>query len=157
MTVQLKPLKPSASTPAYTLSSQPANTSIFDLKTAYASQHSLDAAKLKLLRNKKPVADSKSLHDVLADGGEAEKNATVEFSIMVMPGAVLEKKAAVDDKMDVDAAPVAQGPSGAEVLGGEEFWTDLRGFLLQRIRDEGESEKLVGVFRNAWESSVAKP
>lgn len=75
---------------------------------------------------------------------------------MVMPGAVLEKKAQ-DDKMDVEPAPVAQGPSGAEVLGSQEFWTDLKGFLLQRIRDEGESEKLVDVFRGAWESSVAKP
>lgn len=166
LTVTMKPTKPSY--PTVTLPSQTSSTSVYDLKSAYASQAgALDTTKIKLLRAKKPVADSKSIGDLLAEGGDegtAEKNPTkevvVEFSVMVMAGAgpaAAASPAVEKDKMDVDAAPVAQGPSGEELLKGDEFWSDLKGFLMQRIRDEGESDKLVKVFRGAWESSSTRP
>jgi hypothetical protein len=48
--------------------------------------------------------------------------------------------------------PVAQGESGAALLKGEEFWSDLKGFLTQRLRNEEQGEKVYGVFRKAWEA-----
>ncbi|KAF2095219.1 hypothetical protein NA57DRAFT_59958 [Rhizodiscina lignyota] len=169
LTVTLKPMK--AGNPTITLPSQAPTTSVYDLKTAYATQAGgLDTSKIKILRSRKPVPDSKSLADVLAEGGGAEgtsekdlaKEIVVEFSVMLMPGAAaVTSPVSEKDKMDIDstapAAPVAQGASGVEVLKAEEFWGDLKGFLMQRIRDEGESEKLVKVFRGAWESSTARP
>jgi len=52
---------------------------------------------------------------------------------------------------------VAQGASGVEVLRTEAFWEDLKGFLVQRLRDEGEGERLAGVFKQAWESGDSRP
>ncbi|KAK4165031.1 cell-cycle control medial ring component [Cladorrhinum sp. PSN259] len=59
-----------------------------------------------------------------------------------------------DDKMDVEetravAAPVvAPGEiSGEEVLKTEEFWSDLRGFLEQRTKDEKVAKELVEKWR----------
>lgn len=49
------------------------------------------------------------------------------------------------------AAPVAQGLSGEGVLATGEFWEDLKGFLQQRVRDEGVAGEALGVFRGAWE------
>lgn len=46
---------------------------------------------------------------------------------------------------------VAQGPSGKEVVASDEFWEDLRGFVVQRIKDEKEGERLVAIFRKAWD------
>jgi hypothetical protein len=48
---------------------------------------------------------------------------------------------------------VAQGTSGAAVLKSKEFWDDLEGFLLQRVRDEGEAAKLAKLFKSSWEKS----
>ena len=48
-----------------------------------------------------------------------------------------------------ESIPVAQGISGKEVLETEQFWSDLKGFLVQRIKDEKEGERLAGVFRKA--------
>ena len=47
--------------------------------------------------------------------------------------------------------PAAKGPGAKEDVVSEEFWEDLRGFVLQRIRNEKEAERLVGVFKAAWE------
>ena len=48
------------------------------------------------------------------------------------------------------AGAAAQGPSGKEVV-NDEFWTDLQAFVVQRIRDEAEGKRLVGIFKGAWE------
>lgn len=55
--------------------------------------------------------------------------------------------------------PVVQpgGMSGKVVLATDGFWTDLEGFLEQRLKDADEAKKLSGVFRRAWESSEATP
>lgn len=91
----------------------------------------------------------------------------VEFSVMVMGGAVptpvtsppavapseVEKGlAGVGKEVGEGAGFVAQGPSGKEVVGSDVFWVDLHDFVVQRIRDEKEGERLVGVFKKAWES-----
>jgi hypothetical protein len=124
-----------------TLKSQLPTTSILDLKTSITSQTSIPTDKLRILYHKKPVPDSKVLKDVV---GEDETK--VEFSIMVLGGAASVKKG--DEEV---IPPVAQGVSGVEALASEEFWGDLKGFLVQRLRNEGEGDKVFGVFRKAWD------
>ena len=142
----------------------PGSTSVYDLKTAYASQTGIPAAKIKILFKKKPVTDSKTVSEV-AGGNVAGE---VEFSVMVLGGAgagaagspavgspVQSPPAVAPSEEDKGLAgqpgtSVAQGPSGKDVV-NEEFWSDLKGFLLQRIRDEKEGERMFGAFKSAWE------
>lgn len=135
------------------ITSQPLNTSILDIKTAIAEQASLLADKIKVLHKKKPVADSKVLKELLG-----EDDVSVEFSVMVLGGAAAAVAAAVPAaspavkaELPVEGANPAQGTSGEAVLATDEFWTDLRGFLLQRIRDEKITEDLFGKFLSSWE------
>ena len=121
-----------------------------------------------MLYNKKPCADSKSIKDVLGDESIPDE---LEFGIMIMGAAAanvegnsettektlweksVEGKTSEGneaDKMDVDTAPVAQGPSGDEVLDSEEFWGDLRGFLSQRLKDDGKAQEVAETFRASW-------
>jgi hypothetical protein len=128
------------------LKSQSPLTSILDLKTEVSSQSSIPVDKIRILHKKKPMGDAKVLKDVVG-----EDETSVEFSVMVMGGAASVKK-------EVDAvatAPAAQGPSRTEVLGTGEFWEDLKGFLTQRLKDQGEGERVYGLFRKAWEASGA--
>ncbi|EJT72019.1 hypothetical protein GGTG_11267 [Gaeumannomyces tritici R3-111a-1] len=134
------------------LTSQPLGTSVLDVRTAAAAQAGLRADKVKLLHKKKPVADSKVLRDLVA----ADDETLVEFSVMVLGGAAAaipkaEEDAAAADQASPAAAPTAQGVSGAEAVQSEEFWVDLRGFLLQRVRDETYVDELSSTFRKAWE------
>lgn len=133
------------------LTSQPLNTSILDIKTAVAEQASLLADKIKVLHKKKPVADSKVLKELLG-----EDDVSIEFSVMVLGGAaaaaaVPATSPAANAEQPIEAANPAQGTSGEAVLATDEFWTDLRGFLLQRIRDEKITEDLFGKFLSSWE------
>lgn len=136
------------------LTSQPLNTSILDVKNAVVEQAGIAADKIKVLHKKKPVADSKVLKDLLGD-----EEMSVDFSVMIIGGAAAVGSAgpaaAAGEKEEVAAAVAnpAQGPSGDAVLQTDEFWTDLRGFLLQRIRDEKITEELFGKFLSSWESS----
>ena len=50
----------------------------------------------------------------------------------------------------------AQGPSGKDVVDSE-FWDDLKGFVVQRIRDEAEGERMAAFFKAAYESHNAVP
>ncbi|KAF1953139.1 hypothetical protein CC80DRAFT_478098 [Byssothecium circinans] len=159
ITITLKPMKPTTPTiPVPNISA--AKTSIYDLKTSYATSTSLPAAKIKILYKKKPVADSKTVAEVIGtDAGDE-----VEFGVMVMGGAVptpvtsppavapTEAEKGLVSGEKVEGGPAAQGPSGKEVVAGDAFWDDLKGFLVQRIRDEKEGERLVGVFKGAWEN-----
>ncbi|KAH8907213.1 hypothetical protein BR93DRAFT_686399 [Coniochaeta sp. PMI_546] len=152
------------------LTSQPPTTSVLDIKNAVSQKTGLPLDKMRLLVRKKPVADSKILKELLASPEER----TVEFSVMVLGGAAsLAAAAAADaaggagnadkpagDMGAEDKAPggngeedrhVAVGLSGTDVLKTDEFWTDLGGFLQQRIRDEKAAGEVVGVFRGAWE------
>lgn len=112
-------------------------------------------AKIKLLFRKKPVGDSKVLKDLL-DGGEAGGEGGVELGVMVLGGgSVLPKVAAVvkgeeTQVQQQEAEAVVEKKEG--VLATGEFWEDLRGFLLQRVKDEGVAQEALGVFRAAWEA-----
>jgi ubiquitin-like protein 4 len=130
------------------LSSQSPNTSILDVKTAVSSETTIPVDKIKVLHKKKPVADSKVLKDLLG-----EDETSVEFSVMVLGGAAAAASAAPKaEDAPAGATPTAQGTSGEAVLQTDAFWTDLRGFLSQRIRDEKITEELFGKFLSSWES-----
>lgn len=165
LSISLKPMK--STFPTVPLSNiEAAKTSIFDLKSQYATQSSIPAAKIKILYKKKPVTDSKTVGEVIGQDAGGE----VEFGVMIMGGATASPAAAATpvtsppavapseaDKglagASVDGGPAAQGPSGKEVVATEEFWSDLKGFIMQRTRDETEAERLAKIFRGAWESS----
>ncbi|KAK4190251.1 cell-cycle control medial ring component [Podospora australis] len=131
-------------------------TSALDIKHAVAAQTGIPLAKIKVLYNKKPVGDSKTIKDVLA----GEVKGEVEFGLMIMGGAASlpaqppkpEVQEGGDNKMEVDTQPVAAPgqASGKEVLDSEEFWGDLEGFLQQRVRDEKVAREAVEKFRGAW-------
>lgn len=136
------------------LSSQPLNTSILDVKASVSSETTIPVDKIKLLHKKKPVADSKVLKDLLR-----EDETSVEFSVMVLGGAAAAAPPGPKTEQDpaaaaaaADAASTAQGTSGEAVLQTDAFWTDLRGFLSQRIRDEKITEELFGKFLSSWEA-----
>lgn len=133
------------------LSSQPLNTSILDVKTSVSSETTIPVDKIKVLHKKKPVADSKVLKDLLG-----EDETSVEFSVMVLGGAAAVASPAPKNEDDpaaaANTASTAQGTSGEAVLQTDAFWTDLRGFLSQRIRDEKITEELFGKFLSSWES-----
>ncbi|KIW09597.1 uncharacterized protein PV09_00466 [Verruconis gallopava] len=149
ITVSLKNSK--SPTASYTLESQPLTCSVFDLKSAYAVKSGAPIDKIKLLYNKKPTTDSKTLKDLLGDTAESTKE--VEFTVMVMGGipAGVSPRIQSPELATESVAPAAQGVSGADVLKEEEFWRDLHGFLQQRIRDESEALRLSSLFRSAWQ------
>ncbi|KAI0424680.1 cell-cycle control medial ring component-domain-containing protein [Xylaria sp. FL1042] len=128
------------------LSSQTLNTSIHDIKTYVAKETSIAEGKIKILHKKKPIPDSKVLKDLVG-----EDDTAVEFSVMVMGGASAVAAAAPVEKHDAQGE-VAQGLSGAGVLETQEFWADLKGFLLQRIRDEQLAADLTSTFQEAWKA-----
>ena len=84
------------------------------------------------------MPDSRVLKEV---AGEDEKK--LELGVMVIGGA-----AAVRGGEEEVIPPVA---SSVEEL-GEEFWKDLKGFLVQRLKNEEVGEKAFGVFKQAWDS-----
>lgn len=136
------------------LQRQALSTSIFDIKTAYAKETNGAVDKTRLLYNKKPVPDSKTLKDVIGSSTDKE----IAFTVMVMGGGataappVTAAKSGTTDT-EMAEAPASEPLEGAAALNSQEFWTDLKGFLLQRIRDESEAEKVTAVFKKAWQSS----
>ncbi|RMZ73273.1 ubiquitin supergroup [Pyrenophora seminiperda CCB06] len=176
ISITLKPMKPS--TPTIPLSAiDPAKTSVYDLKQQYATQASLSAAKIKILYKKKPVTDSKTLLEVI--GSDAWSD--VEFGVMVMAGAALGGAAspaagstpvtsppAVAPPTESEKGLASAGETSAGTAGGtagagaesakdvvatDAFWADLKTFVFQRIKDEQEGERLVGVFKEAWQQN----
>jgi hypothetical protein len=150
-----------SASPTVPLSSiSPSKTSIYDLKQSYSASTSTPLSKIKILYKKKPVTDSKTVAEVIGQDAGTD----VEFSVMVMGGAtggtpVTSPPAVVPSEAEkglgsMDATvsgTAATGPSGKQVVASTDFWDDLKGFLMQRIRDEAEAERLVGVFKGAWE------
>ncbi|EUC42624.1 hypothetical protein COCMIDRAFT_7856 [Bipolaris oryzae ATCC 44560] len=172
ITVTLKPMKPS--TPTVPLSAiDPSKTSVYDLKQQYATQASLSAAKIKILYKKKPVTDSKTLIEVIGNDAGAE----VEFGVMVMAGAAAASSSPAAGGTPVTSPPAIAPPtesekglasagessagtsaatgavSGKDIVATDEFWGDLKTFILQRTKDAEEGERLVGVFKAAWEQN----
>ena len=138
--------------------------------------------KIKILYNKKPIPASKtSLADVLDGASPQPKGVELGVMVMGGAPDPVAKSKSTDistsigttnaDAMEgietaeatdptagtaaatgTDPATPAQGPSGAEVLRTREFWTDLKGYLQQRLKDVDEAENVFGWFRDAWEA-----
>lgn len=83
------------------------------------------------------------LKDIVGD--EVAGAGKVEFAVMVMGGAASLKS----KEEEVEPELVAGIGGGKEVLGTEEFWSDLRGFLVQRLKDEKEGERVWAVFKDS--------
>ncbi|KAK3387021.1 cell-cycle control medial ring component-domain-containing protein [Podospora didyma] len=136
----------------------PTTTSALDIKTAVSNETSIPVEKLKLLHSKKPVADTKALKEFLppapAGVGAREAATTViELSVMVMGGAAAAVKKIAEAApvvVDDEEASSARHSHGAAVLETEQFWTDLEGFLQQRMRDEKMAGELTSQFKGAW-------
>ena len=77
MTATVKPMKGGETV---TISDLTVDSTIHDVKTQFAQKSSLQQDKIRLLLNKKPAADLKSLKDLGVEGD------TVEFSAMIMGG-----------------------------------------------------------------------
>lgn len=107
---------------------------------------------IRLLYKKKPCSDSKTVKDVVGNevnGGE------VEFSIMIIGGAVAEAAQGHENAMSGveggnGSPPVAQGPTGDSVLATDEFWLDLKGYLTQRLKDEEKADNVWRSFKQVW-------
>lgn len=122
------------------LSSQSRSTSVHDIKATVAKETGIPENKIKILHKKKPVPDSKVLRDLVAEDDEA-----IDFSVMVIGGA----SATVVKPGNEEAQ---QGLSGTDVLLTEEFWDDLKSFLLQRTRDEQVAAELMSTFQSTWKA-----
>lgn len=159
-----------ASSESLSLSNQAADTTVLDLKTQYAQKAGLDISKIKLLYNKRPCSDLKTLKELLPQPTPKD----VELSVMIMGGAAgastpsastpAASSPAIElpDPVAVPAAPAAPpsdplpeqsgdmphaGESASEMLKSDDFWKDLQNFIVQRLRDESEGERLVAIFR----------
>lgn len=117
--------------------------------------------KVKVLFARKPVADTKTVKEVLGgdegiaelydkrqkatEGGDVAGELEVEFGVMVMGG--------VGGGGGATGGVAAEGDkAGAEddVLVGDQFWADLKGFLMQRLKDEEKAGDMLEVFRTSW-------
>ncbi|RKF60057.1 putative ubiquitin-like protein [Erysiphe neolycopersici] len=66
----------------YDLSSQPLNKTIMEIKITFSEMIQAPTEKIKLLHNKKPVADSKQLKDLLFSNSENnDKNIGIEETL----------------------------------------------------------------------------
>lgn len=122
-------------------------TSLLQLKEKVAKELRMEGTdKVRVLYKKKPAGDIKTIKELV---GEEDVGGEVELGVMVMGYKEDAGKDEDETMKDVDA-PVAQGPSGDEVLRSEEFWDDLKGWLLQRLRDEGKAGEVFDAFRGSW-------
>jgi ubiquitin-like protein 4 len=128
----------------------------------YASHIDVDVSRVRLLYERRAQTDARTLAEVFeaaaANGGKVPGNdEEVTFSVVVSAApagsAAPASGAASPPAQAPSAAPVAQGKSGTDVLRTDAFWSDLKGFLEQRIRDESVAGSLTETFKKAWESS----
>ena len=144
ITVSLKSLK----NPPLDLAvpAQPLTTSVLELKQKVVETLQIAGTdKVRLLYKKKPCSDSKSLKDLLGE----DTPTTVEFSVMVI-GGIPEKSVEPSEGGKADGAPAAIGETGTTVMASTEFWNDLRGFLEQRVKDQGVAKKAALLFEEVW-------
>lgn len=163
-----------ASSEPLTLPHQPADTTALDIKTQYAQKAGLDISKLKLLYNKRPCSDLKTLKELLPQPTPNH----VELSVMIMGGpagastpsatttpaasspaieipdpvatpAVSVSTPLTEQSGDKDRPMPHATETASDMLKTQEFWKDLQEFLVTRLRDESEGERLVGLFRKA--------
>ncbi|KAL6910407.1 cell-cycle control medial ring component domain-containing protein [Trichoderma evansii] len=132
-----------------TLPALPLSTSVLDVKTAVREQTRIPIDKMKLLLNKRPVADSKVLKELRAN----ESDRAIDFSVMVIGGAAAIPPAEETmEDVPVSTAQADEATVEAE-LESEAFWADLKGFLQQRLKAEGKGEELANLFKSSWQAS----
>ncbi|KAE9371986.1 hypothetical protein N431DRAFT_456743 [Stipitochalara longipes BDJ] len=122
------------------LKALPLSTSILGVKEKIAEDSGIAVGKLKVLWEKRPVGDSKTLKDLV---GEKDR---VEMGIMVLGGGAGASKGKEEVEPKVIGGEIG---GGKEVLKSEEFWADLKGYLVGRLKDEAEGERVWGVFKSA--------
>ncbi|KAK0766931.1 hypothetical protein N5P37_000661 [Trichoderma harzianum] len=139
-----------------TLPAQPLSTSVLDVKAAVSAQTRIPVEKMKLLLNKRPVADTKVLKELLAK----EADRTIDFSVMVIGGAAAippEEEKPAGEAMETTDEPVATAQADAAAVEAElesdAFWADLSGILQQRLKAQDKAEELSSLFRSSWQAS----
>ena len=133
------------------LPSTDVGTSVLALKEKVAKELKIEGTdRIRVLYKRKPAGDVKTIKEVV---GEDDVGQEVDFGVMVMGYKEDATKKDEDTPMKDVGEPVAQGASGEEVLTGEDFWNDLRGFLVQRLQDEGKAEEVFHKFRESWDRS----
>ncbi|KAL5612132.1 hypothetical protein BROUX41_000323 [Berkeleyomyces rouxiae] len=130
---------------ALTLSAQAPTVAVADLRRIVAERTGAAAPKVKLLFQKKPVGDSKTLRDLAGDTADS-----VELGVMIIGGA-----AALPKQEPVAAAAQASGPKGqdaqvAELLRGDAFWTELQGFLVSKLGNKKAAAELLDTFKTSY-------
>jgi len=146
-----------------TITNQTPSSSIYDVKAACAARAGYLPEKVKVLWERKPVSESKTVREVV--GEAAKEGAEVEMGVMFvgqpteMAGSGVEKQKEVESvpaKEEDDVwheAPVAPGQEhGKAILETDSFWDDLHGFVLQRIKDEDTTKEVVAGFKKSWRS-----
>ena len=133
------------------LPSTDVGTSVLVLKEKVAKELKIEGTdRIRVLYKRKPAGDVKTIKEVV---GEDDVGQEVDFGVMVMGYKEDTSKKDEDTPMKDVEEPVAQGASREDVLNGEDFWNDLRGFLVQRLQDEGKAGEVFHKFRESWERS----
>lgn len=127
------------------LSAQPLSTSVIELKQKVAKQAGLEATdKIRILYQKKPCSDSKSIKDVLGD----DATASAEFTVMFMgvtPSNLNQTATSASEETN-------KSPQKSEeaLLEKDEFWTDLEEYLRQKLGNVPTAQKAAKLFRETW-------
>jgi ubiquitin-like protein 4 len=159
---------------------EPSKTTIAQLRESVQSELGgstvVPTEKIKILYKKKPVPTSKKTVSDALEGEIPQKGKTVELGVMILGGApdplsktgtsstsdakpamteeAAEAPTTHPERMEgietMTSQPPAQGPSGEEILKTDDFWTDLQGYLEQRIKDEARAAILVQMWKSNW-------
>ena len=115
------------------------DTTIHDLKTAYAEKIGAALEKIKLLLNKKPAADLKTLKEL----GVREDAGSVELSVMIMGGGTTPGVQSPEaEKGDPTPAVPAPAPAAATAgTDGEKMDVDPKASAPMSEKAEMEAEK----------------
>lgn len=159
LSITLSPLRQTPTSPAPVTIAAHSKTSIYDLKAQLATKTGYAADKLKILWERKPVTDSKTVTEatgaqsgslemgVMYVGAPTSASSSNEGSAADRQPSTSDAKPVASANTGVDETPVAQGLSGKAVLDSEDFWEDLRGFVVQRVRDQGVADEAVERWR----------
>lgn len=146
----------------HTLLSQVPTTSVFEIKSTLSQTIQIPVEKIKLLHKKKPVPDSKTLKDLLdANFGDEKDNSridcTIQLSVMILGGTGTQSQ---DNSEGTETSPIRkrilETDKEKDLLNSEEFWSDLRSFLLQRLKNDSMAERVFDTFKKTIEDQSFK-
>lgn len=99
------------------------------------------------------VAPTPMVNPIGPGSEKAAAEAEIKPSLPTSVRAPADKMEGVESNSD--KPPVQPGePSGKEILRDAGFWSDLQGFLEQRIKDSSEAKKIKEVFEGAWKATL---